>query len=370
MQSFSTFIPPERTLMGPGPSDVNPRILNAMARPTLGHLDPLFIELMDQTKQLLQYAFKTENALTMPISAPGSAGMEACFVNLVEPGDKVLVCINGVFGNRMVENVERCGGEAITVNNTWGEQTDLNVVEDTLKANPDIKILAFVHAETSTGVRNSVEEVRALLNEDTIFIVDAVTSFGTIELNVDLWGIDAVFSCSQKGLSCPPGASPVSFSKKAMDKILNRQTKVPNFYLDMQQIIQYLGGEQRTYHHTAPINSMYAIYQALLDLENEGLDNTISRHLEAHKILIAGLEELGVKMLVDESCRLPSLNSVIIPGGVDDLEIRKKLIDDYDIEIGGGLGPLGGQIWRIGLMGYSAKQSNVDRLLSALKELL
>ena len=214
MHSFSTFIPPERTLMGPGPSDVNPRILNAMARPTLGHLDPLFIELMDQTKQLLQYAFKTENALTMPISAPGSAGMEACFVNLVEPGDKVLVCINGVFGNRMVENVERCGGEAITVNNTWGEQTDLNVVEDTLKANPDIKILAFVHAETSTGVRNEAKALCELAKKyDCLSIVDAVTSLGGIELDVDGWGIDAIYSGSQKCLSCIAGTTlPLQFS--------------------------------------------------------------------------------------------------------------------------------------------------------------
>ena len=227
MHSLSTFIPPERTLMGPGPSDVNPRILNAMARPTLGHLDPLFIELMDETKKLLQYAFQTENPLTMPISAPGSAGMEACFVNLLEPGDKALVCVNGVFGLRMVENVERCGAHAITINNTWGQQTDLNAVEDALKSHSDIKVLAFVHAETSTGVRNEAKLLCELAHKyNCLTIVDAVTSLGGIEVDVDGWKIDAIYSGSQKCLSCVPGISPVSFSERAVNIIQNRKTKV------------------------------------------------------------------------------------------------------------------------------------------------
>ncbi|CAI3957134.1 MAG: alanine--glyoxylate aminotransferase family protein [Alteromonas macleodii] len=372
MQSFSTFIPPERTLMGPGPSDVNPRILNAMARPTLGHLDPLFIELMDQTKQLLQYAFKTENALTMPISAPGSAGMEACFVNLVEPGDKVLVCINGVFGNRMVENVERCGGEAITVNNTWGEQTDLNVVEDTLKANPDIKILAFVHAETSTGVRNEAKALCELAKKyDCLSIVDAVTSLGGIELDVDGWSIDAIYSGSQKCLSCVPGISPVSFSERAVNVIQNRETKVQSWFLDMNLIVGYWGqGAKRAYHHTAPVNSMYAMYEALLILKEEGLENAWQRHALGHEKLAQGLSELGLELTVDSAYRLPQLNVVKIPDGVDDAAVRKQLLEDFNLEIGAGLGDHAGKVWRIGLMGYACKPRNIDHCLAALRTVL
>ena len=356
-------------LMGPGPSSVSPNVYKALSTYTVGHLDKRFLDIMDDVKRMLRKMLKTDNNLTLPVSGTGTAAMESCFVNMIEKNDKILIPENGYFGTRMIDMCERLGADVDVLRFEWGTPVIMDAVKDRLQSN-QYKFVAMVHAETSTGVRNPVEEVRPCLDEDTIFIVDAVTSFGTIELNVDLWGIDAVYSCSQKGLSCPPGASPVSFSKKAMDKILNRSSKVPNFYLDMQQIIQYLGGEQRTYHHTAPINSMYAIYQALLDLDNEGLDNAISRHLETHKILVKGLEGLGIKMLVDENYRLPSLNSVIIPEGADDLEIRKKLIDDYDIEIGGGLGPLAGKIWRIGLMGYSAKESNVNRLLSALRALL
>jgi len=268
----------------------------------------------------------------------------------------------------MIDMCKRLRADVDILNFEWGKPAIIEAIKEKLKNNK-YKIVAVVHAETSTGVRNPVEEIASYLDEDTIFIVDAVTSFGTIELNVDAWGIDAVFSCSQKGLSCPPGASPVSFSPKAMDKILKRKSAVPNFYLDMQQIIQYLGGEQRTYHHTAPINSMYAIYQGLYDLEDEGLDNVINRHLEVHGIFVKGLKELGIKMLVDRDCRLPSLNSVIIPEGVNDLEIRKKLIDDHNIEIGGGLGPLTGKIWRIGLMGHSARKENVHKLLDVFSNL-
>ncbi|CAB9494022.1 pyridoxal-phosphate-dependent aminotransferase family protein [Alteromonas macleodii] len=372
MQSFSTFIPPERTLMGPGPSDVNPRILNAMARPTLGHLDPLFIELMDQTKQLLQYAFKTENALTMPISAPGSAGMEACFVNLVEPGDKVLVCINGVFGNRMVENVERCGGEAITINNTWGEQTDLNAVEDALKANPDIKILAFVHAETSTGVRNEAKALCELAKKyGCLSIVDAVTSLGGIELDVDGWEIDAIYSGSQKCLSCVPGISPVSFSDKAVHVIQNRKTKVQSWFLDMNLIVGYWGqGAKRAYHHTAPVNSMYAMYESLLILKEEGLENAWKRHASGHEKLAQGLNDLGLELTVDSTYRLPQLNVVKIPDGVDDAAVRKQLLQDFNLEIGAGLGDHAGKVWRIGLMGYACKPRNIDHCLAALRSVL
>ncbi len=371
-KSLSTFIPPERTLMGPGPSDVSPRILNAMARPTLGHLDPLFIELMDETKNLLQYAFKTENALTMPISAPGSAGMEACFVNLVEPGDKVIVCVNGVFGLRMVENVERCGGTAITIHNTWGEQTDLNAVEDALNANRDVKVMAFVHAETSTGVRNEAKLLCELAQKhNCLTIVDAVTSLGGIELDVDGWGIDAIYSGSQKCLSCVPGIAPVSFSDKAVSVIQNRKTKVQSWFLDMNLIVGYWGkGAKRAYHHTAPVNSMYAMYESLLVLKEEGLENAWDRHASGHAKLAQGLEEIGLKLSVNSDFRLPQLNVVQIPDGVDDAAVRSQLLNEFNLEIGAGLGEHAGKVWRIGLMGYACKQRNIDHCIASLKAVL
>jgi alanine-glyoxylate transaminase/serine-glyoxylate transaminase/serine-pyruvate transaminase len=372
MTKLSTFLPPERTLMGPGPSDVPPRILNAMARPTLGHLDPLFIELMDETKKLLQYAFQTENPLTMPVSAPGSAGMEACFVNLIEPGDKVLVCVNGVFGNRMVENVERCGGKAVVIKDEWGTQTDVNKVEDTLKAQPDIKILAFVHAETSTGVRNEAKVLCELAaKHDCLTIVDAVTSLGGIELKVDEWGIDAVYSGSQKCLSCVPGISPVSFSERAVNVIQNRSTKVQSWFLDMNLIVGYWGaGNKRAYHHTAPVNSMYAMYESLLMLKEEGLENAWQRHQTGHNELAQGLTSLGLSLAVDENYRLPQLNVVRIPEGVNDGEIRQRLLNEFNLEIGAGLGDFAGKVWRIGLMGYACKPRNIDHCIAALKKVL
>ena len=372
MKQLSTFLPPERTLMGPGPSDVSPRILNAMARPTLGHLDPLFIELMDETKSLLQYAFQTENALTMPISAPGSAGMEACFVNLVEPGDKVLVCVNGVFGNRMVENVERCGGEAIVINNQWGTQTDLNTVEDLLAKHPDIKVLAFVHAETSTGVRNDAKALCELANKyQCLTIVDAVTSLGGIELKVDDWGIDAIYSGSQKCLSCVPGISPVSFSDRAVSLIQNRKTKVQSWFLDMNLIVGYWGsGAKRAYHHTAPVNGMYAMYESLLMLREEGLENAWQRHQRGHEALAQGLEALNLTLAVDKNYRLPQLNVVEIPSGVNDADVRQRLLNEFNLEIGAGLGEFAGKVWRIGLMGYACKPRNIDHCLAALKQVL
>ena len=355
-------------LMGPGPSSVSPNVYKALSTFTIGHLDKRFLDLMDDVKSMLRKMLKTNNDLTLPVSGTGTAAMESCFVNLIEKKDKVLIIENGYFGLRMIDMCKRLNADVDILNFEWGTPVIIDVIKNKIKNN-QYKIVAVVHAETSTGVRNPVEEIQSYLDEETIFIVDAVTSFGTIELNVDKWGIDAVYSCSQKGLSCPPGASPVSFSNTAMDKILTRKSAVPNFYLDMQQIIQYLGGEQRTYHHTAPINSMYAIYQGLYDLENEGLDNVINRHLEAHKILVKGLKELGIEMLVNKDYRLPSLNSVIIPEGVDDLEIRKILIDQHNIEIGGGLGPLAGKIWRIGLMGHSARKANVYKLLDVFSNL-
>lgn len=368
----TSFIPPERTLMGPGPSDVSPRVLNALGRSTLGHLDPLFIDLMDETKSLLQHAFKTDNPLTMPVSAPGSAGMEACFVNLIEPGDKVVVCINGVFGQRMVENVNRCGGQALVVENAWGTQTDLNAVEDVLKANPDAKILAFVHAETSTGVRNDAASLCALAKQfGCLTIVDAVTSLGGIEVDVDGWGVDAIYSGSQKCLSCVPGLSPVSFSERAVSVIQNRSHPVQSWFLDMNLIVGYWGkGGKRAYHHTAPVNSIYALHESLVMLKEEGLENAWQRHQAGHEKLRDGLASLGLEMAVDAAYRLPQLNSVLIPEGVDDAHVRAQLLRDFNLEIGAGLGALAGKVWRIGLMGYACKDRNIDHCLASLAKVL
>ncbi|MEH6713014.1 MAG: alanine--glyoxylate aminotransferase family protein [Paraglaciecola polaris] len=369
---FQTFIPPVRTLMGPGPSDVDPRILNALSRPTLGHLDPAFIQLMDEIKQLLQYAFKTDNQLTMPISAPGSAGMESVFVNLLEPGDKVIVCQNGVFGGRMQQNVERCGATAVMVQDTWGKQTDLNKLEDALKATPDAKAVAFVHAETSTGVRNDAKAICALAKRyDCLTIVDAVTSLGGIELDVDGWQIDAIYSGTQKCLSCVPGLSPVSFSQEAVEVIKSRKSKVQSWFLDMELVMGYWGqGGKRAYHHTAPVNSLYALHESLRILHNEGLSSAFLRHQEMHVALKVGLEKIGLEFVVDQAYRLPQLNMVSIPQGVDDAQVRSQLLNEYGLEIGAGLGELAGKVWRIGLMGYGCNKKNVDYCVNALTSVL
>ncbi|RMG37995.1 MAG: alanine--glyoxylate aminotransferase family protein [Gammaproteobacteria bacterium] len=370
--SDNSFHPPLRTLMGPGPSDVPPRILEALGRPTIGHLDPAFIDLMDEIKSLLQYAFQTESQLTMPISAPGSAGMEACFVNLVQPGDKVIVCQNGVFGGRMKENVERCGGEAIMVMDDWGKPVDPGKVEDALKAHPDAKILAFVHAETSTGALSDAKTLTELAQRhDCLTIVDAVTSLGGNELRVDEWGIDAIYSGTQKCLSCVPGISPVSFSERAQQVIANRSHKVQSWFLDMNLIMAYWGGSaKRAYHHTAPVNAMYALHEALLMLREEGLENAWSRHTRNHQILRAGLEAMGLEFIVPEQARLPQLNAVSIPEGADDAAVRSRLLNDHHLEIGAGLGDLAGKVWRIGLMGYASRVENITLCLGALDAVL
>ena len=370
--TITSFHPPRRTLMGPGPSDVNPRITEALSRPTIGHLDPEFIRMMDELKILIQYAFKTENRLTLPISAPGSAGMEACFANLIEEGDKVIVCINGVFGGRMKENVERFGGVPIIVESDWGRAVDPAKVEDALIQNPDASILAFVHAETSTGALSDAEALCRLAKaHDCLTIVDTVTSLGGCELNIDLWGIDAVYSGSQKCLSCVPGLSPVSFSDAAIAKINSRKSKVKSWFLDMSLIMGYWGGEgKRAYHHTAPVNQLYALHEALCILQEEGLENAWERHALHHRALIAGLAAMGLEMLVPEKERLVQLNAVVIPEGVDDAAVRNQLLKDYNLEIGAGLGAFAGKVWRIGLMGYAANKSNVLSCLSALEAAL
>jgi alanine-glyoxylate transaminase/serine-glyoxylate transaminase/serine-pyruvate transaminase len=369
---MKSFHPPVRTLMGPGPSDVNPRILEALSRPTIGHLDPAFIQMMDEIKQLLKYAFKTENELTMPVSAPGSAGMETVFVNLIERGDKVIICQNGVFGARMKENVERCGADAIVVEDPWGSTIDIDKVEQALTDNPDAKAIAFVHAETSTGTRSDVEALCGIAAKyNCLSIVDAVTSLGGIELEVDAWGIDAIYSGTQKCLSCVPGLSPVSFSERAVQAIRERESKVQSWFLDLNLVMGYWGSDaKRSYHHTAPVNSLYALHESLLILQEEGLQNAWDRHALNHEALVAGLESLGLKFVVDKKYRLPQLNAVSFPASIDDLAIRTALLNDYNLEIGSGLGALAGSVWRIGLMGFASNKNNVLLCVSALGNVL
>ena len=357
----------ETLLMGPGPSCVPPQVYEALATTIIGHLDPAFIGIMDDIKTMLKKVFQTENDVTIPMSGTGSAGMEACFVNLVEPGDKVLVLINGVFGMRMQDVATRLGAEVDTLEFEWGTAVDVDAVKKKLDG-ARYDIVAVVHAETSTGVCNPVGQIGVLV-QDTgeLFLVDTVTSLGGIPVKVDPWGIDAVYSGTQKCLSCPPGLSPVSLSQRAVDKLTRRQTKVPNWYLDLSMIVNYWQGAKRAYHHTAPINMLYALHAALECVLDEGMDRVFARHRAAHEQLRDGLAELGFDFLVKEEDRLPMLNAVKIPEGVDEAGIRMALLAEQQIEIGAGLGPLAGQIWRIGLMGHTARAENVERLLTALR---
>jgi len=363
-----SFNPPLRTLMGPGPSDVHPRVLAAMARPTIGHLDPAFVGLMDDIKALLRQAFRTNNEVTFPISGPGSVGMEACFVNLVEPGDTVIVCRNGVFGGRMKENVERAGGIAVVVDDPWTRAVDPQRLEDALKAHPPAKLVAFVQAETSTGALSDARTlVQIAHRHGALAIVDAVTALGGVELDVDGWDIDAIYSGTQKCLSCPPGLSPVSFGARALDKLRARKTPVQSWFLDLNLVLGYWSGAaRRSYHHTAPINALYGLHEALLMLHEEGLEAAWARHALHHRALRAGLEAMGLRLAGQDGERLPQLNVVGIPDGVDDARVRQTLLDDYDLEIGAGLGDLAGKAWRIGLMGQCASRRHVLACLTAL----
>ncbi|HEU4708500.1 MAG TPA: alanine--glyoxylate aminotransferase family protein [Methylophilaceae bacterium] len=367
------FAPPRRILLGPGPSDVHPRVLAAMARPTIGHLDPRFVEMLEELKALLRYAFQTENPLTFALSAPGSVGMESCFANLVEPGEKVIVCSNGVFGRRMAENVRRIRGELVLVEDAWGAPVDPHKLEDALKAHPDTAIVAFVHAETSTGVRSDAQLLTEIAHRyGALVICDTVTSLGCMPVLVDEWQLDAAYSASQKGLSCTPGLSPVSFNDRAVNKIRQRKTPVQSWFMDLNLVLGYWENSagKRTYHHTAPINALYGLHEALRMLAEEGLEATWVRHQHAHLSLVSGLHALGLKLLVEEEWQLPQLNSVLVPDGVDEARIRAQLLDDFDIEIGAGLGDLAGKVFRVGLMGKSATQENVDLCLTALRSAL
>jgi alanine-glyoxylate transaminase/serine-glyoxylate transaminase/serine-pyruvate transaminase len=360
----------EKLLMGPGPSCVHPSVYEALSRPTIGHLDPDFIAIMDEIKRMLCILLKTKNKLTIPISGTGSAGMETCFVNLIEPGDHVLILSNGVFGKRMQDVAGRLGANVDALEFEWGTPV---VVEDAEKkiAAKSYKMVAIVHAETSTGVLNPVAQVGALLKgSDTLYLADTVTSFGGIDISMDKWGIDVLYSGTQKCLSCPPGLAPVSFSDRAVGAIKKRKSKVPNWYLDLNLLTQYWEGATRVYHHTAPVNMLYGLYQSLYLILEEGPGKVYARHKENHQVLVAGLEEMGIKMLVDAQYRLPMLNSVIIPEEIDDATVRKELLAKYKIEIGAGLGDLAGKIWRIGLMGHTARRENVNRFLSSISELL
>ena len=370
--TIRSFHPPQRVLMGPGPSDVSPRVLAAMSRPTLGHLDPAFISMMDEVKTLLQATLLTANELTMPVSAPGSAGMEACFVNLVEPGDTVVVCQNGVFGGRMKENVERCGGVPVMVQDDWGRAVNPQKLEDALTANPGAGLVAFVHAETSTGAVSDAQTLVSIAHaHGCLAIVDAVTSVGGIPVRVDEWGIDALYSGTQKCLSCTPGLSPVSFGEQARARIAGRTTKVQSWFLDMNLVMGYWGGAtKRAYHHTAPINALYGLHEALVILQEEGLEAAWARHRMNHLALRAGLEAMGLRFVVPEGERLPQLNAVAIPQGVDDAVVRGLLLADYSLEIGAGLGAMAGKVWRIGLMGHGSNPRNVRSCLAALEDVL
>jgi alanine-glyoxylate transaminase/serine-glyoxylate transaminase/serine-pyruvate transaminase len=367
---FGEFHPPARLLMGPGPSNVDPRVNLAMAKPLLGHLDPYFIQIMHQVQALLREVFATRNSLTIPISGTGTAGMEAAFVNVVEPGDKILIGVNGFFGERMVEIASRCGVEVKRLDGTWGKPFEPAEVEKELQAFRP-KVLALVHAETSTGVLQPLEEFSSILKKfpETLFLVDTVTSLGGHPVKVDDWGIDVCYSGTQKCLSCPPGLAPITFSPKAVERIKNRTRKVQSFYLDMDTLGKYWGSEI-TYHHTAPVSMNYALLEALRIVQEEGLDRRFERHRRNHLALVAGVDAMGLKMFVDPPHRLWSLNTITIPEGIDDGKVRKSLLEEYGLEIGGGLGPLKGKIWRVGLMGYNSDEKNVLFFLTALEQAL
>ena len=366
---YPSLNPPTRILMGPGPSDIHPRVLNAIGRGTVGHLDPYYLETMNNLQEMLRKVFKTENELTMAISATGSAGMETTVVNVIEPGDKMLVCINGVFGMRMADVAERAGAEVLTVEKPWGEVFTVEDLQPIIEAEQP-KVVGIVMAETSTGACQPLEEISQLVHANQgLLLVDAVTSLGGMNVEVDKWGIDIIYSGSQKCLSCPPGLAPVSFSPAAVEVLNNRKTKVRSWYLDLSMLANYWS-EDRVYHHTAPINMTYALYEALRVILEEGLDNCFARHRRNHLALQAGLNALGFEYTADPNHQLPMLNAVKIPEGVDDATIRSGLLNRFGIEIGGGLGAFKGQVWRIGIMGHAARQSNVLTFLAALEQLL
>lgn len=365
MKSSFTPIPP--LLLGPGPSPVHESVLFATSQPTIGHLDKQCFALMNEIKDMLQQLFQTQNALTIPLSGPGSAGMEACVANLIEPGEKVVVCINGAFGQRLADSARKVGGHVIKVNADWGDAISPNALRQVLQQHTDAKSVCFVHGETSTGVLNDAQALCAVAHEfGALTIVDAVTSLGGVEVKVDEWGIDAIFSGSQKCLSCPPGLSPISFNTRAIDKLTQRKSSIPSWFLDLSMISNYWNESSRVYHHTAPVNALYGLHQGLSNALNEGSNALMMRHIECNDILVSGLKALGLTCLVDKAHRLPQLTTIQIPDDTDDKAFRDILMDEYRIEIGGGIGALAGKVWRVGLMGNGARVDNVTRLLDAM----
>jgi alanine-glyoxylate transaminase/serine-glyoxylate transaminase/serine-pyruvate transaminase len=359
---------PQRVLLGPGPSDVPARVLLAMAQPTIGHLDPVFLQLMDQIRTGLQQVFRTKNEMTLAISGTGSAGMETTFVNLVEPGDRVLIGVNGVFGGRMKDVASRCGAEIQTVDAPWGQTIDQGRMIEAIRSFKP-KVVAIVHAETSTGVHQPVDRLGSAAHDaGALLLIDCVTSLGGAPVEIDQWGVDAAYSGTQKCLSCPPGLSPVTLSARAVEKLAARKSKVQSWYLDLNMLRQYWGNE-RFYHHTAPINMLYGLHEALAIVLEEGLDARFARHKANHDLLRSGLKELGIDYVSQEGHHLPMLNAVRIPQGVEDAKARRQLLEDYGIEIGGGLGDFKGKAWRIGLMGQSSSKRNVELLLAALRRI-
>jgi alanine-glyoxylate transaminase / serine-glyoxylate transaminase / serine-pyruvate transaminase len=368
---ITSFHPPQRTLLGPGPTDIHPRVLSALSRPIIGYLDPVLFGMMEELKALLREAFQTGNSATFPVSGPGSVGMEMCFVNLVSPGDKVVVCRNGVFGGRMIEMVQRCGGVPVVVEEEWGKPVDPEKLEDALGKNRDARLVAFVQAETSTGVLSDAKSLAAIARRhDCLTIVDAVTSLGGAPLRVDEWGIDACYSASQKCLSCTPGLSPVTFSDRLVERVKARKDKPRGWFMDLDLLLGYWAGPARTYHHTPPANSLYALHEALIMLHEEGLEDSWARHQRNYEALEAGLEALGFSFLVKREHRLPQITAVLIPEGIDEKEVRRRLLAYYGLEIGAGLGDFAGKVWRFGIMGYSSRVENVLLCLGALEAVL
>jgi alanine-glyoxylate transaminase/serine-glyoxylate transaminase/serine-pyruvate transaminase len=369
---MKAFQPPERILLGPGPSNMHPRVLAALARPPIGHLDPEFIGLMDEIQELLRYAFQTANDFTFVVSGPGSLGMETALVNLIEAGTRVMVLQNGFFGGRLKEIAERYGAKVTLVEERWGRSFDPEKLREFLQKHPDTDIVAFVHAETSTGALSDARALVEIAHEyDCLTVVDTVTSLGGCELLVDQWGIDVSYSGSQKCFSGPPGLSPITFNKRAVDYVKKRRFKVHSWFMDITQLEGYwMGGIKRSYHHTAPINSLYGLHEALLLLHQEGLVTAWDRHLRHHRALLAGLNTMGLGLLVPPGEQLPQLNAVLVPDGIDEALIRSRLLNEFGIEIGGGLGQLAGRIWRIGLMGESSRPEHILRLLATLEVLL
>jgi alanine-glyoxylate transaminase / serine-glyoxylate transaminase / serine-pyruvate transaminase len=361
--------PPIRTLLGPGPSDIHPRVLTALSRPTVGHLDPYYLQLMDKLQGGLRELFRTTNRMTFAVSGTGSAGMEAAVVNLVEPGDAVVVCVNGVFGARMCDVAERAGAKVTRIERPWGEVFTADEISRAVQtAKP--KLVGIVMAETSTGAWQPIEEISRVVHDaGALLLVDTVTALGGVPVEVDAWGIDAIYSGTQKCLSCPPGLAPVSFNERAMEIVLGRKTKVQSWYLDASMLASYWGSD-RVYHHTAPINMSYALYEAVSIILEEGLDNCFARHALNHRALKAGLGAIGIKYAAQEGHQLPMLNAVHVPAGVDEARVRSELLNRFGVEIGGGLGAFKGKAWRIGLMGYGARPANVYLVLSSLEQLL